>query len=543
MVWRNLYRLQKALRSKKTLEISRIKSFTYSAGDKEYIEKLLEEKNVGQGEKIILISPGTGGSNKRWEAEKFARLCRELSRNYKVILVGSKAHEQLNHFISQDSGINPINFTGVTNLSQLAYLLKRASLLITCDSGIQQLASYLDTPVLSLFGPTDDLRYGPWSKKCRIVKKEIVCRPCKKDKCSRSSAECMQMIKVEDCLKQAEYILGIGRDDKARDDLRRILVVRTDRIGDVVLSTPVLQALRQTYPNAYIAMMTSPYTKDIVEDNPCLDQVIIYDKAHKHKSWHSSIAFARRIKKKRFDLAIILHPSNRVHLVTFLAGIPKRVGYNRKMGFLLTHRLKHKKQLGEKHELDYNLDLLKFLGIVCRDKSLSMAIKPKSEEEVDLLLKQAGIKNSDRLLAVHPAASCRSKMWPAERFGQAADALSLKYGYKTIIIAGPKDIACANAVESSMHQKALNLAGKISVSQLASLLKKCTLFISNDSGPVHISSAVGTPVISIFGRNQKGLSPLRWGPVGRRDSILHKEVGCIECLAHNCKKILPALRQ
>ena len=93
-----------------------------------------------------------------------------------------------------------------------------------------------------------------------------------------------------------------------------------------------------------------------------------------------------------------------------------------------------------------------------------------------------------------------------------------------------------------MRYPAINLAGKTSVSQLASLLKKCQLFISNDSGPVHIASSLVVPVISIFGRNQKGLSPKRWGPVGKNDRVVHKEVGCLECLAHNCKRDFACLK-
>jgi ADP-heptose:LPS heptosyltransferase len=93
-----------------------------------------------------------------------------------------------------------------------------------------------------------------------------------------------------------------------------------------------------------------------------------------------------------------------------------------------------------------------------------------------------------------------------------------------------------------MKHPAINIAGKTSVGQLAGLLQKCDLFISNDSGPVHIASAVGTPVVSIFGRAQKGLSPLRWGPTGSKDKVLHKDVGCIQCLAHNCRQEFLCLR-
>jgi ADP-heptose:LPS heptosyltransferase len=146
------------------------------------------------------------------------------------------------------------------------------------------------------------------------------------------------------------------------------------------------------------------------------------------------------------------------------------------------------------------------------------------------------------LLAIHPAASCPSKIWPNERFAELADRLAQKYGFKVLVIAGPKDIALAQNVIKQMHHPTVNLAGKVSVSQLASALKRCQLFISNDSGPVHISSAIGTPVISIFGRSQKGLSPKRWGPRGQKDRIAHKTVGCVECLAHNCIRDFACLK-
>jgi heptosyltransferase-2 len=300
--------------------------------------------------------------------------------------------------------------------------------------------------------------------------------------------------------------------------------------------------LRANYPSAFIAMMVTPYAKDIVEDNPNLDEVIIYDKEGKHKKWLRSAKFARNLAKNRFDLAVILHPTNRVHLVSFFAGIPRRIGYNRKLSFLLTDRIKHTKQFGEKHELEYNLDLLRCLGIETEDKNLFIPIKPESEAWVDELFKEQGIKGTDKLLAIHPGASCPSKIWPNERFAGVADRLIKKYGFKVFLIAGPKDIALTDCLIKNMQHPAINLAGKTSVSQLASLLKRCQLFISNDSGPVHIASALGIPVISIFGRSQKGLSPKRWGPVGKQDKILHKEVGCVKCLAHNCVRDFACLK-
>jgi heptosyltransferase-2 len=289
-------------------------------------------------------------------------------------------------------------------------------------------------------------------------------------------------------------------------------------------------------------MMVSPYTKDIVEGNPYLDEVVIYDKEGKHKSWWRSIKFSQSLKKKRFDLALILHPANRVHLVTFFAAIPRRIGYNRKLGFLLTDRIKHTKQLGQMHELEYNLELLKVLGIEHQDKNLFMPLKPDSEKWAEDLFREEGIKEKDKILAIHAGASCPSRIWPQERFARVADKLAEKYNFKVLLISGPKDIAISRDVLKKMLNPAIDLAGRTSVSQVASVLRRCDLLISNDSGPVHIASALGRPVISIFGRSQKGLSPKRWGPVGLKSRILHKEVGCIKCLAHNCIKEFACLK-
>ena len=358
----------------------------------------------------------------------------------------------------------------------------------------------------------------------------------------------MRLIKAEAVLRRAREILNEEQPAHHppmamhRGNFKRILIVRTDRIGDVLLSTPVIKALRDSYPNAYIAAMVSPYAKDIVDGNPYLDEVIIYDKDGKHKSWRRSLKFAQNLKKKKFDLTFLLHPTNRAHLVAFFAGIPRRIGYDRNFRFLLTDRIKHTKQLGQKHEVEYAFDLVRCLGIETKDKILFMPIKPESERWAEELFKREGIKASDRLLALHPAASCPSKVWPNERFAQVADKLVQQYGFKVLVISGPKDLALAERVIKHMHKPAINLSGKTSVSQLASVLKRCNLFISNDSGPVHIAAAVGTPVISIFGRNQAGLSPARWGPIGKKDKILHKEVGCIECLAHNCIKEFACLK-
>ncbi|MFH0731985.1 MAG: glycosyltransferase family 9 protein [Candidatus Omnitrophota bacterium] len=320
----------------------------------------------------------------------------------------------------------------------------------------------------------------------------------------------------------------------------RILLIRTDRIGDVLLTTPAIEAVRKKFPLAHIACVVQPYAKDIVDGNPFIDEVIVYDKNSQHKSLLASFLFAAELRKKAFEVSVIFHPTNRAHLIACLAAIPRRIGYARNLSFLLTDKIPHKKHLGQIHETECSFDLLKPLGISSvQEKTLYMPIKQESENSMDALFITEGLKDDDEIAVFHPGASCYSKMWPAVNFAKVADTLSENFGLKAVIVGSDKkkDMAAADMMKKSMKAKAVQFCGKLTISELASCLKRARILISNDSGPVHISCAVKTPSVVIFGRAQAGLSPRRWGPTGKADVILHKDIGCgQECLAHNCRK-------
>ncbi|MCM8797460.1 MAG: hypothetical protein NC923_06270, partial [Candidatus Omnitrophica bacterium] len=446
---RHLYRLinpKSRMPLNANLKIPRL-CLTVRADDQEYIDKLLFQNNISRDDSIILLACGGRSHTKIWPQDNFVTLIYSIvdKLRSKVILVGDNNDAAIARYIIERSEARAADLTAKTTIRQLACLLKRSSCVIANDSAVLHMASYLNIPVLGIFGPTDDLKYGPWSDRSIIIKKDIFCRPCKKAQCRFKTLTCLRIIRPEDVLEGVFKLLS-REGIRCNRDFKRILVVRTDRIGDVLLSTPVVKALRQRYPDAYIGMMVSCYARDIVEGNPYIDEAIIYDKDKKHRGWWQSLRFARQLKKKKFELAIILHPTNRAHLLTFFAGIKKRIGYNRKMGFLLTDRLEHTKQYGLKHEMEYNLDLLRYLGIEPKDKELFMPIKKESEEWVERVFNLLEIKASDKLLAIHPGASCPSKIWPKERFAQAADKLADAYGFKIMVVSGPKDTNLADKV-------------------------------------------------------------------------------------------------
>ena len=317
---------------------------------------------------------------------------------------------------------------------------------------------------------------------------------------------------------------------------KKILIVRTDKIGDLVLSTPVIKAVRDAYPDSHIAAIVRPYAHEIIKDNPYLDEVITYDKAKKGIGILNDLKFILNLRKKKFDLAIILHPKNRTHIITFLSGIPQRIGYDKKLGALLTKKIPHLKEYGLKHEIDYTLDIVRYLGIEPKEKKLCIVPDKSAEKKIDDIFAKNGISKDDTVVTIHPGSSCRSKRWSVERFAKVADLLVERYSAKIVIIAGPHDKTFGDRMAELMKARNVNLSGNTTVTQIVSILKRSKLFISNDSGPVHIACAVETPVVAIFGRNDRGLSPERWGPIGKRDIMLHKDVGCEICLAHNCKR-------
>lgn len=320
-------------------------------------------------------------------------------------------------------------------------------------------------------------------------------------------------------------------------EFKNILVVRTDRIGDVVLTTPVLEALRKSYPAARITMMVTPGTKDIVEGNPFINEVIVFDKRGKEKGIVNFWRFVHRIREKKFDLVLNYHLKVRTNFMLFHAGIPNRIGFkNNKFGFLLTEQYPDPRTDGNRHEAEYCLDLLKYIGIETKEFHVHVSVNGESEKWVEEILKQHGITEREKLFAIHPGASCISKRWPPERFAEVADLISKKYNAKILLVGAGDNQLIAREVLLSMKQPVIDFTGKTSVGHLISLLKRCSLLISNDSGPVHLAVGVQTPVISIFGRNQPGLSKTRWRPLGIFDIALHnQEVGCEVCLAHNCQ--------
>lgn len=478
-----------------------------------------------KGQKLVLAAPGSKSDLKKWPAASYARLLDRLAleENCRVVLIGDK-NDAADAAKVRGLMKAPVeDLSGRTDFLGLVSLVKKADLVVTNDSAPLHVADALRRPVLAIFGPTDPRKYGPRYRYSAVARRQLFCAPCERAQC-RFKHECMTELTVEEVHQKARSIL---HDTLDRKNLR-LLVIRLDRIGDLTLSLPAVQALRDRFPNAHIAMMTRPATAPLVEGHPAVDEVIpyFYEKKGRHAGVAGNFRFIYEIVRRRFDIVFVLNPSLRSYLVPFMAGIPYRVGFEAPALFLLTHSVPDRRSDGAKHEAEYTLDVVRAFGVEAgRADSYEGTLKHLAEKEM----------RRDDVVALHPGASCPSKRWPRERFADLARRmLAERPGTKIVIVGGKEEVPLGEYLRREIGEASEDLTGKLDLKELARILSACALLVSNDSGPVHIAAAVGTRTFTVFGRSLPGLGPVRWRALGKGHELIRKDAGCVVCLAHRC---------
>ncbi|MBI5149272.1 MAG: lipopolysaccharide heptosyltransferase II [Candidatus Omnitrophica bacterium] len=305
--------------------------------------------------------------------------------------------------------------------------------------------------------------------------------------------------------------------------MNRILVVNVNWLGDVIFSSPVFKALKDHYPQAKISCLAAPRVREVLESIPAVDEIIIYDEEGEHKNFWGKLKLIGVLSKKHFDAAFLLHRSLTRALLVFLAGIPRRIGYDTKnRSIFLTRRIKAP-SVDSLHRVDYYLNVLESFGIPVRDRVTSLAVSPTAESEIHSILKSLGVDEKDYVVVIHPGGNWNLKRWPPANFNLLISQLTRDPRVKVIITGAESDKGLADEITASLARKPVNLAGNISLRQLIALAQRADCMVSADSGPLHIASSVGTPVVGIFGPTDPGIT----GPRGSgRSVILRYDVGC-----------------
>jgi heptosyltransferase II len=296
---------------------------------------------------------------------------------------------------------------------------------------------------------------------------------------------------------------------------KKILVVQPNWVGDAVMATPTLRAIRELYPDAHIAYLMRRYVKPVYTGMPWADQLITYRTGKSHsKTGKGLIDLARRLRAGRFDTAILLPNSFKSALLCKMARIPQILGYDRDgRGFLLSDRLLPVKDKGKFVPLPiikYYLGLARYLGSQNGDLRMQLFVTESERSQAAHVLTQCGLepdverpaaRGDAPLVILNPGAQYgAAKCWPAEYFAELSDRLIEEHGATVLISAAPKEKSIVDAIQRQTRRAAIDLSNKgLTLGALKEVVRRADLMITNDTGPRHIAAAFDVPVVTIFG--------------------------------------------
>lgn len=309
-----------------------------------------------------------------------------------------------------------------------------------------------------------------------------------------------------------------------KNRIKKILILRLDRIGDIALSTPAIKAVRKSFPEAHIAVMVKEEYRDLLMNDPAINEVIGCK-----PFW--DLKFIGGLRDRKFDLAVdlIMAWDYKSALLAYLSGAPYRAGYDiAGRGIFFNIKAGHGKE--KKHLVENNMDVIRKLGIVPGGEKPQLHVAPQDSAFVKDLLSSQGIDQGEILVGIHLGGYYPSQRWPAERAAGLSDEIIKRYPAKVVLIGGPEERDLVERATGSMKVKAI-VVKDISLEHLMALIQRCQLLVCNNSGPLHIACALGVPTVSTMGPTL----PWRWRPVGENHIVLRKDLPCSPCEKGFCK--------
>ncbi|MEJ2254267.1 MAG: lipopolysaccharide heptosyltransferase II [Nitrospirota bacterium] len=308
---------------------------------------------------------------------------------------------------------------------------------------------------------------------------------------------------------------------------KNILVRGVNRIGDTVFSLPAVKALKQAFPGARLTVLTKPLPAGLFKNNPCVDEVLIFDSRDAHAGIGGRLRLARELRGKGFDLAVVFHNCFDAALAPFLAGIPERIGYRKELrGPLLTRKLPFPQSAV--HQVDHYLALTALCGAATEDRVPELFITSEEKEDALRFVSQNNVRRP--LIGFIPGAVALTRRWSPERFAHLGDRLAAATGGSVLILGGPDEKEISKAIRQRMRARPFDMTGTISLRGLMALLGLCDLVVSNDTGPMHLAWTLGRPVVTFVGAAD--IREIR--PLSPRVRIIRKDLPCSPCIREVC---------
>ncbi|MBL1215248.1 MAG: glycosyltransferase family 9 protein [Ignavibacteriae bacterium] len=317
---------------------------------------------------------------------------------------------------------------------------------------------------------------------------------------------------------------------------KSILIVRTDRIGDVVLSLPMAEVIKNTYPNCKVTFLLRNYTKDLLYMHPFVDEVILLEEENGKMLFEQNL---NKIKSLIFDTVIVVSPTFKLALLIFLSRIKNRIGtgYRWYSSFFNKKVYEHRKY-GTKHELLHNLNLLKNVGItseISKDEiNFNLQVVESSLQKIDDYFAEQNINTSLPIIIVHPGSGGSAVDYPFEKLKKLIKILANELSINIILTGSENERELCSKLSS--NEKVINAAGKFRLKELVALVSRSDLMIANSTGPIHIAAALNKFVVGFYPKIP-ACSQTRWAPFTNKKVIFEPTIDCKECTRKQCEEL------
>jgi heptosyltransferase-2 len=317
-----------------------------------------------------------------------------------------------------------------------------------------------------------------------------------------------------------------------KETVRRIVVRAPNWIGDAVMCEPALSALHALFPQAELTVLAKPAIAELFTGHPAVSHILVYEDRGRHAGLTGKWRLAQTLRRLRFDLAVLFQNAFEAALLAFLAGIPRRYGYatdGRRL--LLSDPVPRPTRAALPHQVQYYLDMLRPLGWEGNAGAPRLFLSLEEQQAMADRLAESGIGGSDLLIGLNPGSTYgAAKRWLPERFAETADRLAAQYGAKVLIVGGRGEEELGCSIAGRIKATTVVLSGRTSVRELMAAVKRCSVFVTNDTGPMHIAASFGVPLVAVFG-------PTDWrttAPVGTNHALVRQPVDCAPCLLREC---------
>ena len=317
-----------------------------------------------------------------------------------------------------------------------------------------------------------------------------------------------------------------------KKNIHRILIRSTNWIGDAIMSTPAVRSVRKNFPHAFISILAKPWVAPVFEASPYIDEVIIYDGNGHHKGFPGKLRLAKKLRTFHFDAAILLQNAIEAAMIMFFAGIPVRIGFNTDgRTLLLTHSVRCTKEIKSRHQTQYYPEILTGTGLSTDGFGLDLFIDKKFQFQANDLLTKHRLNPDGRMIGINPGATYgTAKRWFPERFAELCNRIGNLDDFQFVIFGGPGDESLGEEIQRQITWPCISLCGQTSLQEAMALIQKCCLFITNDSGLMHVAAALDVPQIAIFGSTD----PITTSPASPYSHMVRVPTPCSPCLKPDC---------